>query len=377
MPTQRNFLMDLWMALEGRNPRGSNCVLIIVNIGIMRSGFRKMAHRNLAIVCYSGFLELFTTFTKESVMKLSAITATIILVLSSAASAVPLGYWQFDDGSNGATATTLVTEVNAATLNGTASGNAGGPAPTFSFNVPGDIIRDGVGGPIINFDNKLSLNFQNTGAGGGVASPSSTVGGVVTVNDPGGAGSLLKPASFTVEAFVQVQDEVDFSTFIAKTRVDAGGSTWLLDNNSTDRLRVRIDSQPLGAGSGAGFNQSIASANPNLRDAQWHHIAMTYNETNRQVLLFVDYLQVASGTATNALVYDNNPLRIGDLGGGRAFDGFIDEVRLSNTVLTASQFLRAEPRVPEPASVMLLAMAGGALLRRRRGGCVDAQARLC
>jgi len=66
------------------------------------------------------------------------------------------------------------------------------------------------------------------------------------------------------------------------------------------------------------------------------------------------------------LVYDNFPLLIGSGAGGRAFDGWLDEFRLTGAVLTPDQFLRA---VPEPGRALLV-LAGllTVVARRRRRG---------
>lgn len=48
--------------------------------------------------------------------------------------------WRFGDGTPPAAADTLTTEVNAPTLNGTATQNGTGAKPTFSDDRPGDRI---------------------------------------------------------------------------------------------------------------------------------------------------------------------------------------------------------------------------------------------
>jgi hypothetical protein len=51
------------------------------------------------------------------------------------------------------------------------------------------------------------------------------------------------------------------------------------------------------------------------------------------------------------LLYDDGALLFGQGAGGLAFDGLLDEIRFTDSVLTTSQFLRA---VPEPGSFSLL-----------------------
>ena len=290
---------------------------------------------------------------------LALFSTALALLLAPALSATPIGYWSFDDGAVASPAGTLVTEVNAPTLNGAGSGNGTGAAPVFSAQLPGLAIIDGLGGPLVNPVNATSLEFNNPDLPG---NPNGNAGSLVTVTDPGGAGSLLKPASFTMEGFVRIDLTASFFTIFSKGRADAGGSTWMLDSDGGGRLRARFDTQTLGTGSGAGFNQSFGTTAV-LNDGNWHHVALTYNGATRAMDLFFDYSDVGGGTATNPLVYDNTALRFGTLGGGRAFDGWMDEVRLSDTVLTPNQFLRTT-LVPEPSSAALLLL--GALALRRR-----------
>jgi len=248
--------------------------------------------------------------------------------------AATIGYWTFDDGAPALAASSIVTPTNSPALNGTARTWAGGTTkPAFSGERGGLRVIDGIGGPRLNWGNRGSLRFVNRDV---PDSKTSGAGSVVTVpdNDP-----LTRPHSFTVEAFVKVDRDVDFPTIVGKNRADAGGTSWQMDINADGTLRVRIDSQALGLGSGnAGFNQSFRTT-ANLQDGQWHHVAMSYEDTNRAVELYADYVDVGGGTTVNPIVYDGQQLSVG-ADGGRALDGWVDEVRLSDAVLLPEQFLR-------------------------------------
>lgn len=285
-----------------------------------------------------------------------------------------IGYWQFDDQTPGTPATTLA-DSSGNNLMGVGQGVGSGSAPVHSSVVVAPAIRDGINGPYVNSNNTSSLRFINTG---GV---DSAEGSRVQVSDPGGP--LLKPQNFTVEGFFLFDNMVNFPTLVGKSRQEAGGASWVVDLHNTARLRVRSDHQVPGTGGGGvpGFNQGFGPGGPAVNDGQWHHFAVTFEagDTDLQqagrFTLFMDYNQVATGLLNNAqnpddvfnsfLVYDNNPLFIGSGAGGRAFDGWLDEIRLSGEVLTPDQFLRA---VPEPTRAILLAvgltwLVGG---RRRR-----------
>lgn len=283
------------------------------------------------------------------------------------ASAATIAHWDFDDAAAGTQATTLASSpaglTGTATTNPNPPGASGAIRPTFDASVPGSPINDGLGGPAPSAANETSLRFTNTVPGNGSTSQN---GSKVTVP---GSSAAVKPASFTMEAFVRVSTGVDFATIVGKTRADRGGSTFLMDVASGGQFRVRIDSQadgalndPVSGANPPGFNQSFTSSK-NIEDGLWHHVALTYDGSNRAVRLYADYAQVGSGTATNALVYDNSDLVIGQGGGGRALDGWVDEVRFSDAVLPTSAFLRA---VPEPSSLGALAGGSGLLFRRRR-----------
>lgn len=155
----------------------------------------------------------------------------------------------------------------------------------------------------------------------------------------------LRTLNLTVETFVKVDRRVNWPLIIGKRRTDGNGTSWNLDMDNAGRPRVRIDSQPIGNTSGGGWNQSWTASVP-IEDGQWHHLAFTYSHTNRAVRLYVDHILRASGNSFSNLVYDSGELRIGQGAGGRAFDGWIDEIRLSNEVLPPEQFMST--REPSP-----------------------------
>ncbi len=259
-------------------------------------------------------------------------TVVVFCAMTGTLSAAGIGYWQFDDAAAGTTASSLASQYNS--LTGTAVASGSGAAPVHNADVPGALIYDGLLGALLNASNDTSLKFDNTGTA------DSGDGGRVDVPDAGGAGSILKPRNFTAEVFYKAEGHVNWPSLVGKNRADSNGCTWLLDTNNNDRFRVRVDSQPLGSGGGSGFNQSFGTSIP-LNDGKWHHIAMTYNDATQRVDLYVDYVLAGGGTTTFPIVYDDRPLVMGQGAGGRALDGWLDEVRVSDTVLASSQFLRA------------------------------------
>lgn len=102
----------------------------------------------------------------------------------------------------------------------------------------------------------------------------------------------------------------------------------------------------------------------------WQHAALTVEQENDNVHLelFLDGESVGSQSfAGRHVLFERQPLLIGTLWPDqnnfyhRNFEGLIDNVRISDAVLTSDQFL-----VPEPATMVLLAMGGFGIFRRRR-----------
>ncbi len=240
------------------------------------------------------------------------------------ASAETVAVWSFDDGTPTGAASALVTEVNAPTLNATAAGSGSGSVPTFNADVPGPIVYSRFGGAPLNSTNTASLRFVNAGLANN--EEYSHNGGCATVpdNDP-----LLRATNFTVEVFVKVDRNVNWPLIIGKAH--SGGTSWNIDMTNDGKPRVRIDNA-------SGYNQAW-DATVNIEDGKWHHVAFTFTAADNSVRLYVDYVLSRSGDARSSLIYDSSELRIGEGAGGQAFDGWIDEVRLSNAVLLPDQFM--------------------------------------
>ena len=242
-----------------------------------------------------------------------------------------VAYWQFDDGADQAVVNTITPEINPMLI-GTAYQNDGGPKPTFSGDRPGDRIWASFSGPLLNDANTASLRFVNTGL---PDNPNSNTGGVVRIP---GSDPSLKATNLTVEAFFKTDRHVNYALLVGKTRSGDGAATsWNLDFDGGGKPRVRIDSQ---GGLITGQNNQAFESQTSVEDGQWHHVAFTYTHTSQMVRVYVDYIQQGEAKTNAApLVYNNDDIRIGQGGGGRAFDGWIDEIRITDDALLPHQFM--------------------------------------
>jgi len=83
-------------------------------------------------------------------------------------------------------------------------------------------------------------------------------------------------------------------------------------------------------------SENIVSGGSSLPANTWTHLATTYDGANQ--ILYVNGVQVASRAQTGAIKVSAGPLRIGgDSIWGDYFQGLIDEVRVYNRALSASE----------------------------------------
>jgi hypothetical protein len=77
--------------------------------------------------------------------------------------------------------------------------------------------------------------------------------------------------------------------------------------------------------------------NANLALNRWYHVAAVYNDAQNTVEIYLDGARVLSAAETGSLVTNNETLRIGVGYQGEEFNGSIDEVRIYNQALSASE----------------------------------------
>ena len=164
----------------------------------------------------------------------------------------------------------------------------------------------------------------------------------------------LKLPSVTVELFVKA----DYKEFANqwKNLIVMGGSgeqeAWALRVAADGRLHFR-----------SGSSEFYAPGN--ALDGEWHHLAFSFDAYTETLRLYFDYSEVGSRELPGLVYADNadgiRNLEIGSFNKaswGR-WRGWVDEVRISDTVLQPSEFLRVgksscfkvDDKVSEPDTV--------------------------
>ena len=150
-----------------------------------------------------------------------------------------------------------------------------------------------------------------------------------SITVPYKASLALNPA-YTIEAWIFANEWKSLSwqgsIFTNDGQGPDGGFAFRCGDNGKLSLVISVDNV---------WNEIISPAIMN--EKQWHHVAGVVD--NGSMRLFIDGQEVANGTYSGTLVNKTTPFTIGESSGfpGRVFDGAIDELRVWNTVRTASQ----------------------------------------
>jgi prepilin-type N-terminal cleavage/methylation domain-containing protein len=194
-----------------------------------------------------------------------------------------VGYWHLDEG----TATT--------TYDASGRGNIG----TASSTSWSSICKAG---------NCLSLNGTNN-----------------TVQVPSSA-SLSVSGAITLAAWIKTSGTNNYSGLIHKSNSSNLGYQVGFDTGG--KLRADFFN---GISYGIMLNPTVVT------DGNWHHIAATYDGSNGR--LYVDGVSGTPGSCAGCVTVSTSTLIIGndDCCGGRYFNGLIDEVRIYNRALSATE----------------------------------------
>jgi hypothetical protein len=176
-----------------------------------------------------------------------------------------------------------------------------------------------------NANNAVSLNGSSAGTGeiDGAASLNGTSNYIQVSN----SSSLNGWTQQTISLWINAQTNM---TNNARLIEKGANNEWTLAFNYGS-LNQELTVQNLGTNSPA-ITTSVAVA-----DTTWHKIDVTIDNNSKALAIYVDGVLNVSGTSASSASATNNNIYMGQYGGGGYFyHGLLDEVRISNTLLSAA-----------------------------------------
>lgn len=250
---------------------------------------------------------------KERFMKTILITTIWLLLIVGSANAGTVAYYRFEEGTNGmhAAGTNGILDSSGNGLNGTPIG-----LPVYTNNVPVSAAQP----------NNLAMRFLFQRR-------------IFIPDYP----KLRLTNSLTLEAFIEAETYSDNETLGESQIVFRGDDRIALDPYF---IELRFTNLFFAVTS---VSNQMASIQAPINLHQWHHVAGTLDGATGSMRLYIDGNLVA---ATNTSIRPYGELTgaypglgIGDVQSDNIayeyFNGFIDEVRISDVALSPSQFLNA------------------------------------
>jgi len=180
--------------------------------------------------------------------------------------------------------------------------------------------------------------------------------------------AFTNPSSFTVEAFVSYTNNGALQNVLAQW-ADGGGSSdrsFRFGINGADKINFGLYD-----GGTSNFDSTFS-----LESGDDYYIAATFSDTGANASLTIYAQNLTDG---GSLMSDSTTIAFGTLanspltlsigaydGTDKPFDGAIDEVRLSDTVLSTGELLVSVPEPSATASLLGATALLSGLLRRRR-----------
>lgn len=251
-----------------------------------------------------------------------SLTATLLTGVCLSAQANTVGWWRME-GTSGELAKSIANEIDPAKF--AAVWNNQGTASRFSetFVVPVSHVGE----------NRASASIAAVGTEYANMHKSR-----FEVADDSSHG--LRPASFTLEAFFKWNAEQTLAG-----NATAGVAGYIHDSSVIAcSYGIGIYGNSVIAKFYDGSDRTLTGSSGTPRDGKWHHLAVTFDHATKKAELWLDYKFVGTMTLAADLVYADKPLCIGSFG-ERGMIGWVDEVRLSDCVLSADEFLDA--RMPK------------------------------
>jgi ribosomal protein S17E len=161
---------------------------------------------------------------------------------------------------------------------------------------------------------------------------------------------ILGNGSFTIETWVKAERTVaDNATEVVFSKSLPGAFalqeiTLILQPNGLPRFFV------------AGTPHQNLTSGQNIRDGQWHHVAVTHDDAGGATKVYTDGVLTASGTMTISGEPSNFDFYIGNRSGNDLhFKGQVDDLRVWNTVRTQGQIAEGMAQAPDYDAAGLVA----------------------
>ncbi|WP_160164496.1 LamG-like jellyroll fold domain-containing protein [Pedosphaera parvula] len=158
----------------------------------------------------------------------------------------------------------------------------------------------------------------------------------VSIPDPGGVFNFTPTQSITLEAIIKTTTIGQAQVGSILSKQSATPPEWWWRINTTGFQQFNVND-----GTGA----KSVSGTKKLNDGQWHHVAVIYDGTAKQLRAYVDYVQDGNTVATTYTSLSNIIGTAQDLwvagfqAGNRLFEGDIDAVRVTGAPLDVSWFI--------------------------------------
>ena len=178
----------------------------------------------------------------------------------------------------------------------------------------------------------------------------------------------LRLQTFTLEFFAWIpKNTTNYRTIVAKNggKYDSHRRAFEITtatSGSSYSIKLAVASvvDPLYSSSGVVTNATVKSVTGGVKtasDDRWHHIALVVNGAKKTATMYLDYEPNGSVTYTGDLYYEPGyPISFG--GNVQCYyyshAGSFDEIRISDTVLAPSEFLRyraSQDVLPTPSAV--------------------------
>lgn len=228
---------------------------------------------------------------------------------------------------NGTPGMTVVGVTNL--LNG---GSFYGTAASFGTNAAMPVYASDRVAPVVYSRAVAGTAWTNTSSISFAGTSSTSLGGRLDLFDSGNA---LCASNFTAELFVKMRSlpvSNQVATLIRKK--NARGTAWGVSVNASGGLETAFYTSN---------TLAMVYGSAPFADGKWHHLAVTYSATNRAYAFYFDYVSLKNGTLTEPLLLDGGSLSIGAAQNATwPFDGLIDEVRITDRVLSSAEFLSAQ-----------------------------------